>query len=103
MATLPAAAHVQAMGWAEQAYPTGTDLERYWIQLISALESQYAKGWKGAGVGSWNMGAVQAGHAPCNPATSFEYTDSHPNADGTSTKYTICFKKYAGPVEGMAD
>jgi len=73
------------------------------IQAVSRGESAYGRGWKTAeGQNSNNWGAVQAGKPPCNPASSFEYTDSFPNKDGTSTKYQACFKKYATPEEGAA-
>lgn len=106
-AMLPAAAHVQGQKWAHDGFVAqfGTEpsgFQQFWVQLVAALESQYGKGWKGEGVGSNNMGAVQAGHAPCG-ANAFQYTDTHPNPDGTSTPYTICFKRYATPVEGMSD
>jgi hypothetical protein len=106
-AMLPAAAHIQGQKWAHDGFvaqfgrePAG--FEQFWVQLVAALESQYGKGWKGEGVGSNNMGAVQAGHAPC-AANAFQYTDTHPNPDGTSTPYTICFRRYPTPVDGMAD
>lgn len=100
--------HAEARQWASDGFVSifghePTLLEVQFVQAVALLESGYGQGWKAAGQGSWNMGAVQAGHAPCNPATSFEYVDTHPNSDGTSTPYTICFKKYPGPVEGMAD
>jgi len=102
------ASHTQAREWAHDGFVSifgrePTLLEVQFVQAVALLESGYGQGWKNDGIGSWNMGAVQAGKAPCNPATSFEYTDTHPNSDGTSTPYTICFKKYPGPVEGMAD
>lgn len=102
------ATHAQARDWAIQGFKSifgvePTLLQRQWLQVVALAESQYGAGWKGEGVGSWNMGAVQAGKPPCNPSTSFLYTDTHPNADGTSTPYSICFRKYPGPVEGMAD
>lgn len=100
--------HTEAKEWAAKGFESifgrePTLLERQWVQVVALAESQYGAGWKGEGVGSWNMGAVQAGKPPCNPATSFLYTDTHPNSDGTSTPYSICFRKYPGPVEGMAD
>lgn len=102
------ASHSEAKKWAEDGFESifgrePTLLERQFVQVIALTESGYGQGWKNEGVGSWNMGAVQAGRPPCNPDTAFLYTDSHPNADGTSTKYQICFRKYPGPVEGMAD
>ena len=72
-------------------------------QGVDWLETNYGRGWKGAGVGSKNRGAVQAGVPPCNPSTSFIYTDTHPNPDGSSTTYSICFKKYATDEEACAD
>lgn len=102
------ASHAQAREWAHDGFvlqfqrePTLAEVQ--FVQAIALLESGYGQGWKNDGVGSWNMGAVQAGRPPCNPETSFSYTDTHPNSDGTSTPYTICFRKYPGPVEGMAD
>jgi peptidoglycan hydrolase-like protein with peptidoglycan-binding domain len=80
-----------------------TRVERQPLQGVGWLESQYGAGWRGAGVGSNNVGAVQAGRPPCDPSRSFLYTDTHPNADGSSTSYSICFKKYPSLVEGFAD
>jgi len=81
----------------------GTGPELQVAQAVGRRESSYGRGWKADGVGSNNWGAVQAGRPPCNPATSFEYTDTHPESDGSSTKYSICFRRYASPVEGAAD
>lgn len=72
-------------------------------QGVDWLETNYGKGWKGAGVGSKNRGAVQSGRPPCPVSTSFLYTDTHPNPDGTSTTYSICFRKYADDVDACAD
>lgn len=72
------------------------------LQGVCWLETQYGQGWKGQGRGSNNWGAVQSGKPPCNLVTGFQYTDTHPNPDGTSTPYSICFAKYATPVDGCA-
>lgn len=69
---------------------------------IGILESNCGAGWKGAGVGSNNWGAVQKSRPPCDIADSFLYTDTHPNPDGTSTKYSVCFWKYPTPAAGAA-
>lgn len=73
------------------------------LQGVAWLESRYGSGWRGAGVNSWNMGAIQAGHPPCNPDKSFLYTDTKPQPDGSSIPYKICFRKYPSPAEGFAD
>jgi len=69
-------------------------------QAICGLETGYASTWKGAGVGSNNMGAIQQGswHGKV-----FTYADTHPNADGTSTKYSIGFRWYDTPFAGVLD
>lgn len=100
--------HAQAREWAAagtaSVLGSATTLAHVqFVQAVALVESGYGQGWKDDGVGSNNMGAVQAGHPPCNPNTSFQYQDSHPNPDGSSTKYTICFRKYDTPAEGMAD
>lgn len=80
-----------------------TTSEAQIAQGVAWLETNYGMGWKGAGVGSNNMGAVQAGRPPCDPAKSFLYTDTNPTDGGGSIPYAICFKKYPGPVEGFTD
>jgi peptidoglycan hydrolase-like protein with peptidoglycan-binding domain len=68
---------------------------------VGSLETQYGAGWRGAGKGSNNMGAIQAG-AGWTGAT-FEYVDTHPNADGTSTPYRVAFRAYPTPLDGWVD
>jgi len=70
---------------------------------VGYLETGYGDWWKNAGIGSNNIGAEQRGRPPCNPTNSFLYRDTHPNADGTSTSYEICFKKNATPELGWVD
>lgn len=70
-------------------------------QAVALGESNYGAGWKGEGKGSNNWGAVQAGRLPCGP-DAFVYKDTHPNPDGTSTPYEICFRKYETPEAGAA-
>lgn len=110
------ASHQDARAWAIAGTEAAlgrepTLLEVQFVQAVAWLESNYGAGWKGAGVGSWNMGAVQAKPlnppcAPgkkieCDPATSFVNADSRPNADGTSTPYECCYRKYPTPEAGM--
>lgn len=99
--------HVQARSLAIDGFKLSFDieptrLEAMFEQGIGLLETSYSFGWHGAGIGSNNVGADQAGKPPCNPATSFLYTDSNPNPDGSSTTYSICFKKYPDIAHGFA-
>lgn len=71
------------------------------LQAIGWLETNYGASWHGVGVGSYNMGAIQAG--PSWHAGTFVYTDTHPNKDGTSTPYQIAFRKYATAAGGFDD
>jgi hypothetical protein len=66
----------------------------------SAHESQFGFGWHGSGKDSHNQGAIQCGGWT---GDRFVYVDTHPNADGTSTRYSSCFRKYPGDPEGWAD
>jgi peptidoglycan hydrolase-like protein with peptidoglycan-binding domain len=68
---------------------------------VAQLETNYGDGWKGAGKGSNNMGAIQCGAQWTGPR--FEYVDTHPNPDGTSTPYRIGFRKYLTPEDGWVD
>lgn len=80
-----------------------TLVESQVCQGVDWLETTYGQGWKGAGVGSKNRGAVQSGRPPCDSNSSFLYQDTHPNSDGTSTTYSICFRRYATDEEACAD
>ena len=68
---------------------------------IGYLETSYGDGWVGNGVGSNNIGAIQCGSSW--PGQRFSYFDTHPNSDGTSTKYKIDFRKYSTPLDGWID
>lgn len=68
---------------------------------ISRLETGYGEWWKGAGVGSNNMGAIQAGTGWTGE--TFVYQDTRPNPDGTSTTYTTKFRAYPTPAAGWLD
>jgi hypothetical protein len=74
--------------------------EAVFLQAIAWLETAYGSGWKGVGVGSFNMGAIQKGGWS---GAVFEYTDTHPNKDGTSTPYKIGFRKYTTAQAGFED
>jgi hypothetical protein len=47
------------------------------------------------------MGAIQCG--PSWTGQRFSYFDTHPNTDGSSTKYRVDFRAYDTPEEGMLD
>lgn len=96
--------HVQARAFARKALESilgasSTGAERA-LAGVACLETSYGDGWKGAGKGSFNMGAIQAGSWA---GDTFAYTDTHPNADGTSTPYRIAFRKYPSPAAGWED
>lgn len=69
-------------------------------QAIGRLESNYGQGWKPPGDGSHNIGAIQKGTWT---GKTFTYTDTRPNADGTSTPYVIEFRKYNTAIDGWVD
>lgn len=71
------------------------------VQGVAHLETGYGSGWRGAGVGSNNWGAIQCGSSWSGDR--FSYTDTHPNDDGTSTTYRVDFRRYPSPVAGALD
>ena len=73
------------------------------VQAVGFIETSYGAGWTGSGKESNNIGAIQRGLPPCNLQTSFLYTDTHPNDDGSSSTYRACFAKYASPAKGFED
>lgn len=68
---------------------------------VAVLESQRSAGWRSAGRGSNNMGAIQAGASWKGDV--FSYFDTHPNKDGTSTRYRVDFRSYPTPQAGYDD
>lgn len=74
------------------------------VHAVSDLETNCGAGWKGPGVGSNNWGAVQATKAwRAAGGKVFEYRDTHPNPDGTSTSYAVGFRVYDSPLDGCRD
>jgi peptidoglycan hydrolase-like protein with peptidoglycan-binding domain len=71
------------------------------VQAVAKLETGYGDHWHGAGIGSNNMGAIQAGGAW--HGDTFSYTDTSPNDDGSSTPYVTKFRKYGTPEAGTLD
>jgi hypothetical protein len=74
-----------------------TTAEVQYLHAIAWLESNYARGWKGAMTGSNNYGAVQCPSALGSEC--IEYEDSR--ADGT--RYKVSFRRYDTPENGAAD
>lgn len=75
--------------------------EVQFLQAISELETGHGRGWKPAGQGSYNLGAIQAGSGWAG--STFEYTDTTPQADGSSKAYVTKFRKYPLLIEGAKD
>jgi hypothetical protein len=71
------------------------------LQAVALIETNYGQGWKPPGNGSNNFGAIQAGTSWTG--ATFQYTDTRPNADGTSTPYVTKFRKYPSPIAGAED
>jgi len=68
---------------------------------VGVLESDCGRGWHGAGRGSNNIGAIQAGSSWTGD--TFVYTDTSPNPDGSSTPYVTRFRKYPTLAAGWED
>jgi len=75
--------------------------EAQFLHAVGMLETSCGTGWKGAGVGSFNMGAITAGSSW--KGATFEYRDSYPDANGVDHWYVTKFRKYASAAEGWAD
>lgn len=75
--------------------------EAQFLHAVGMLETSCGTGWKGAGAGSFNMGAITAG--PAWKGATFEYRDSYPDENGIDHWYTTKFRKYASAVEGWED
>lgn len=79
--------------------PTRT--ERQGVQAVASIETGDGANWHGPGVGSFNMGAVQAGAGWAGE--KFSYADTHPQPDGSAKTYAASFRKYASPADGFRD
>jgi len=92
-----------------------TTAEAQLLQSVSWLETRYGTAWKSdAGRESKNRGAVQyktprqLGLTPPYPDVSpdgrgFLYTDTSPNDDGSSTPYSVYFRRYESDEEAVRD
>jgi peptidoglycan hydrolase-like protein with peptidoglycan-binding domain len=99
MSQQEARGHVSA-AFSQQMGRPGARPELQCLQAIGDLETNFGASWHGPGVGSFNMGAIQQGGWS---GAVFSYTDTHPNDDGTSSRYTINFRKYSNADEGFRD
>lgn len=77
----------------------GTEPELQYVQGVAYVETNYGRGWSGAGIGSNNWGAVQC------PANAQDGPDCFPYQDSQSSgeKYKIAFRRYATPEDGATD
>jgi hypothetical protein len=85
------------------------------VQATTGHESVYGCPDKPAvWVGSGNHGAYQHKCPPCATARRlgqpwdplggcFSASDTHPNPDGTSTSYGVCFRSYKSHLDGIRD
>lgn len=85
------------------------------LHAIALLETGMGRGWQSPeGKVSNNLGAIQyrtprqLGLTPPYPAISpdgkgFLYTDTSPNSDGTSTPYSVYFRRYPTLSDGARD
>ena len=84
------------------------------LHAVAIIESGFGRAWKSAvGRAANNYGAEQYAtpeklglvepYPPVSPdGRGFLYTDTRPNADGTSAPYHVYFKIYATPAAGAA-
>lgn len=98
--------HAQARQDAAQAFeevvhvpPSPNELRI--LLAVSLHESTFGKGWRAPGVGSNNMGALQAG--PSWTGETFDYTDTHPSDTGAAVVYDQKFRAYSTALEGWQD
>lgn len=68
---------------------------------VGELETRCGLGWKGAGVGSNNVGAIMAGSGWTG--ATFTYSDTHPTPNGDSTPYVAYFRAYPTLLDGWCD
>jgi len=94
--------HAEAAVLIAAALPEVSDGGRMLVQLIGWLETNYGAGWKAAGKGSHNWGAITGTH---NNGEYFIASDSRPNPADPShpIKYQTKFRRYPSDVEGIED
>jgi peptidoglycan hydrolase-like protein with peptidoglycan-binding domain len=86
----------------EVFHTTPTPGEVNHICAVSHIETAHGYGWKGAGKGSNNQGAVQKGSTWRGEV--FTYTDTTPIPGTNNSKpYVAYFRKYPTPLDGWID
>lgn len=78
-----------------------SDSEILMLMGVGRLETSYGDGWKAAGAGSFNMGAIIAGSSWTGEV--FENKDSYPDAQGVNHWYVTKFRKYPTADAGWQD
>jgi hypothetical protein len=71
------------------------------LEAVALHETTFGAGWKGDGVGSNNMGAIQADSSWTGE--TFGAADTHPTSSGGATAYAARFRKYPSALEGWKD
>lgn len=101
-----ASMHAQARTDATDAFqdvvhvaPTANELRM--LLAVALHETTYGAGWRGAGQGSFNMGAIHA--TKSWTGDTFDATDTSPTDTGGTVTYGQAFKRYPSAVEGWAD
>ena len=90
-----AISHDEARRILREAAPDATDAELDAVQGVAWIETQYGQGWKSAGVGSHNWGAIVCTRESQN---CFEHKDSNPEGS-----YIARFRIYESDLEGARD
>lgn len=100
------AMHAQAREDARDAFmkvvkvqPTENELRM--LMAVALHETTYGKGWRGAGEGSFNMGAI---HATSSwTGLTFPGTDTSPTDTGGAVTYEQAFRAYPNALDGWVD
>lgn len=100
------AMHKQALEDARDAFfkvvkVQPTDNELRMLMAVALHETTYGKGWRGAGEGSFNMGAIHA--TPSWTGLTFQGTDTSPTSTGGAVLYSQAFRAYPNALDGWAD
>lgn len=81
------------------AEPSSNELRL--LLAVALHETTFGAGWRGAGAGSFNMGAIHATSAW--HGDTFDASDTKPTDTGGTIAYGQAFRKYPNAVEGWKD